>query len=517
MGRYILNRLWRSLISLVIVLFAVVLLVYSLMDRNAIFIKDTGYTNKSGNEAIDYKYGKWESYGYLDKIEMLDYCSITYPGGEDNLDYLSCVRLPLTQGEFANHRDSLNFKAMYEEKGYSVIFLPATSTQGSYLFAVKDYSPFYRLWNFFKNLIVIDNVNYVPATEDIERYIRVEKDPLSNNMPAVVCSGCKNKYLVYFDDTFPFIHQNWIRLNLGISTYPNEGADIFELWTENQGPQVNEEIQYPKDIVNNTGKYYNSPENLHNCTYVSILSDDQKSKFLDHYAFCDVNLKNPSRIGYSFILGIIATIITYILGVPLGILMAKNKNGIIDKLGIIYIVIIMAVPALAYIFLFQRLGNKMGLPTGFNQADSFPTWMLYVLPVISLVIPSIAGVMKWIRRYMIDQMNSDYVKFARAKGLSEGEIFNKHIFKNASIPIVHGIPASILGCLTGSLFTEKVYGVPGIGQEFTKAIEANNNSVILALTLFFASLSIISLILGDVLMAIVDPRISFSNSGGGRK
>ena len=67
--------------------------------------------------------------------------------------------------------------------------------------------------------------------------------------------------------------------------------------------------------------------------------------------------------------------------------MAKNKNGIIDKLGIIYIVIIMAVPALAYIFLFQRLGNKMGLPTGFNQADSFPTWMLYVLPVISLVIP----------------------------------------------------------------------------------------------------------------------------------
>ena len=103
------------------------------------------------------------------------------------------------------------------------------------------------------------------------------------------------------------------------------------------------------------------------------------------------------------------------------------------------------------------------------------------------------------------------------KGLSEGEIFNKHIFKNASIPIVHGIPASILGCLTGSLFTEKVYGVPGIGQEFTKAIEANNNSVILALTLFFASLSIISLILGDVLMAIVDPRISFSNSGGGRK
>ena len=118
--------------------------------------------------------------------------------------------------------------------------------------------------------------------------------------------------------------------------------------------------------------------------------------------------------------------------------------------------------------------------------------------------------MKWLRRYMIDQMNSDYVKFARSGGLSEGEIFSKHILKNAAIPIVHGIPASVLGALTGAIITERVYLVPGAGNLLTTAINNYDNGVIVGLTLFYATLSIISIILGDILMAMVDPRISFS-------
>ena len=111
---------------------------------------------------------------------------------------------------------------------------------------------------------------------------------------------------------------------------------------------------------------------------------------------------------------------------------------------------------------------------------------------------------------MIDQMNSDYVKFARSGGLSEGEIFSKHILKNAAIPIVHGIPASVLGALVGAIITERVYLVPGAGNLLTTAINNYNNGVIVGLTLFYAMLSIISIILGDILMAMVDPRISFS-------
>ena len=135
---------------------------------------------------------------------------------------------------------------------------------------------------------------------------------------------------------------------------------------------------------------------------------------------------------------------------------------------------------------------------------------MFLLPIISLALPSVANLMKWLRRYMIDQMNADYVKFARSGGLSEGEIFSKHVLKNAAIPIVHGIPAGVLSALTGAIITERVYVVPGAGNLLTEAINKYDNGVIVGVTLFYAVLSVVSIILGDILMATVDPRISFS-------
>ena len=215
-----------------------------------------------------------------------------------------------------------------------------------------------------------------------------------------------------------------------------------------------------------------------------------------------------SKMGYSFTLGIIATFLSYLLAIPLGITMALRKDKLLDKIGTVYIVFITAVPSLAYIFLFKSFGGKMGLPTTFDMEK--PTWLMYVLPIISLALPSIANLMKWLRRYMIDQMNSDYVKFARSGGLSEGEIFTKHILKNAIIPVVHGIPGSVLGALTGAIITERVYVVPGVGNMLTRAINAYDNGVIVGMVLFYAILTVTSIILGDVLMSIMDPRISFT-------
>ena len=143
--------------------------------------------------------------------------------------------------------------------------------------------------------------------------------------------------------------------------------------------------------------------------------------------------------------------------------------------------------------------------------------LAYVLPTISLSLPSIGSLMKWMRRYMIDQMNSDYVKFARAEGLSEREIYRKHISPNAMIYLVHGIPANILGCLTGAIITESVYAVPGVGNLLTRALNSHDNGIIVACTVFYTTLSIISIILGDVLLSKYDPRISLTSSkGGGR-
>lgn len=115
------------------------------------------------------------------------------------------------------------------------------------------------------------------------------------------------------------------------------------------------------------------------------------------------------------------------------------------------------------------------------------------------------------RRYMVDQMNSDYVKFARAEGLSEREIFTKHIFKNAAIPIAHGVPGVITGALSGAIIMEQVYTIPGVGGLLVQAIGAYDNAVIVGVALFYGILFIISTILGDILMAVMDPRISYTS------
>ena len=192
--------------------------------------------------------------------------------------------------------------------------------------------------------------------------------------------------------------------------------------------------------------------------------------------------------------------------------MARYKDGLLDKIGTFYIMFIIAVPSLAYIFLFKAIGGSVfKLPTTFDMDSG--TKAMYVLPIISLALPSVANLMKWMRRYMIDQMNSDYVKFARSGGLSENEIFAKHIWKNAAIPIVHGIPGSLLFAMTGAIITERIYSVPGAGNLLTQAINKYDNGVIVGVTLFYAVLTVISNILGDVLISMVDPRIYFTSKG----
>ena len=276
--------------------------------------------------------------------------------------------------------------------------------------------------------------------------------------------------------------------------------------TDKQGGFAFSTVHYP------TGLVAESANDLHSATYVagSQASELNQPYFTDDYTNVKTNKDGMSRMGYSFTIGVISVILAYLLGIPLGTLMALKKDKLIDKLGTIYIVFIIAVPSLAYIFLFKSIGQKLfGLPGTFDlQLESLA---IYVLPIISLALPSVAGFMKWIRRYMIDQMNSDYVKFARSGGLSEGEIFRKHILKNAMIPIVHGIPGAFLGALVGAIITESVYVVPGTGNLLTKAIAAYDNGVIIGVTLFYAVLSVISIILGDILMSLIDPRISFSS------
>jgi oligopeptide transport system permease protein len=141
------------------------------------------------------------------------------------------------------------------------------------------------------------------------------------------------------------------------------------------------------------------------------------------------------------------------------------------------------------------------------------TW---ILPVVCLALPSIASYGMWMRRYMVDQMNQDYVKLAKAKGVSERKIMTSHIFRNAVVPMVQTIPGSLLLTIMGSLYVESIYSVPGMGGLLINVIQRQDNTMVQALVLIFASLGIIGLFLGDLMMIIVDPRISLNRGEASR-
>ena len=523
MTKYLINRILRSLLSVIIVVGVIMVMVYTFLDKQSIFATDPVFTKQKLNGKETYMMQQWELFGYLDYINYTDFLKQELREGNIDQDtYNDAAKL----GKTASADSELTtqyvaeFTEQMEEEGYEIVRLDGQTKGKSKkykdggdprLFAFKDIPLAKRLLNYFTQLIRIDNINYAVGDVGERGLTFTWRDPAYGGekfSPAIMGNGTMHKYLLYCNDRFPYIHQNLITINLGKSFSVNQGIDVFDTMTKAQGGFRNSTITYPTGIVETTA------DDLHSLTYVegSLSTSSMNQKYyVDDYTSVVTAKDGLSKMGYSFSIGIISVILAYLVALPLGVLMALKKDKFIDKLGTFYIVFIMAVPSLGYIFIFRAIGNKLGLPTTFNMEN--PTTLMYVLPIISLALPSIANQMKWLRRYMIDQMNSDYVKFARSGGLSEGEIFSKHILKNAIIPVVHGIPAAVLFSMTGAIITERVYLVPGIGNVLTTAINAYDNGVIVGVTLFYAVISVTAVILGDVLMSMMDPRISFTTKG----
>lgn len=201
------------------------------------------------------------------------------------------------------------------------------------------------------------------------------------------------------------------------------------------------------------------------------------------------------------------------LGMALGVLMARSKGGIADKLGNAYIVFIQAVPNAVYFIFIQLYGSDLfGVSMLYKETE----WTSLILPVISLALPSISSYAMWLRRYMVDETNKDYIKLARAKGVPNSTIWFRHVFRNSVVPMVNLIPGSILLTISGSIYVESLYSIPGMGGLLVDVIKRQDNNMVLALVVIFAVMSILGLLLGDLLMAVVDPRISFTKKEGSR-
>ena len=212
-------------------------------------------------------------------------------------------------------------------------------------------------------------------------------------------------------------------------------------------------------------------------------------------------------------MGLMSMALSLLMGIPLGAAMARSKSGWWDRFGTVFIVFINAVPAAVYYIFIQMYGTGwLNISMLFDRNN----WITWILPVFSMSLGSTASNAMWLRRYMLDEMNKDYVRLARAKGVSSRKIMMRHVFRNAFVPMIQYLPASILYTISGSIYIESLYSVPGMGGLLVDVIGRQDNPMVQALVMLYSAIGIIGLLLGDLLMGVVDPRISFVKKEGAR-
>ncbi len=215
----------------------------------------------------------------------------------------------------------------------------------------------------------------------------------------------------------------------------------------------------------------------------------------------------------SILLGLLSMALAMTLGIPLGAAMARSKGKFWDKFGTLFIVIINAVPSAVYYILIQMYATDLlKIPMLFERGNPV-TW---ILPVFSMSLGNTAYYAMWLRRYMLDEMNKDYVKLARAKGVSTWKITMRHVFRNAFVPMIQYLPTSILYTVGGSIYIESLYSVPGMGGLLVDVIGRQDNPMVQAIVMLYCVIGVVGLLLGDLLMGVVDPRIKFAKKEGAR-
>ena len=219
------------------------------------------------------------------------------------------------------------------------------------------------------------------------------------------------------------------------------------------------------------------------------------------------------KIPVSIKLGSLSLLVSLLVGLPMGTLMAKYKGRFFDHLGTGFIVFINAVPAAVYYLFIQLYGSELLHVSMLFDESKAVSW---ILPVFSMSLGNIAYYAMWLRRYMVDESRKDYVMLARIKGANENRIMFRHVFRNSFVPLAQYIPTSFLNTVIGSIYIESLYSIPGMGGLLVDVVKKQDNAMVQAIVLLFACVGIIGLLLGDLMMVLLDPRISLIKKGGDR-
>ena len=211
------------------------------------------------------------------------------------------------------------------------------------------------------------------------------------------------------------------------------------------------------------------------------------------------------RIGPSAILGFQALMFGTLVGLMLGIISALNHNSFLDYGSVIIAVLGMSIPSFVFAALMQYF---IGVKLGWLPVALWEGYENTIMPSLALSVTVIATVARFIRTEMLEVLGQDYIVTARAKGISEKSVVFKHAIRNAIIPVVTMLGPLAVSIMTGTLVIEKIFTVPGLGEQFTKSILVNDYSVIMGVTLMYSALFIGIVFIVDILYGIIDPRIN---------
>ena len=231
-----------------------------------------------------------------------------------------------------------------------------------------------------------------------------------------------------------------------------------------------------------------------------------------------VSTKLKERIPNTLLLTSIVIFMTWIVGIPLGVLAAIKKETAFDRILTVISSVGMAIPSFFFAILMLIFAVKtVWFPVGgltsydFNEM-SFCGKVLdlskhLVLPVIVLFTISLSGLQRQMRANMLEVLDSDYVKFARAKGLSEGKVIFKHALRNAINPMITLLGFEFAGLLSGAALTEYVFQFPGLGRLILEAVMKSDINLVMASLMMGTIMLILGNLIADILLMIADPRI----------
>ncbi|MBC7752249.1 MAG: ABC transporter permease [Candidatus Saccharibacteria bacterium] len=217
-----------------------------------------------------------------------------------------------------------------------------------------------------------------------------------------------------------------------------------------------------------------------------------------------------TRLGPSLTILIPLTIIQTFFAIGLSLMVAYVRGSLTDRMVMVACTVGMSISILVYIIVFQYwFAYKLNLFPVQGWGDSLSENLLHysLLPILIMLVVSIAPSLRLYRTFVLDEINQDYVRTARAKGLGESRIMWVHVLRNASIPIITDVMSSLPALLIGAFLIERFFGIPGIGREVLLAVERSDFPVIKAITVYVAAATMLFNLLADLMYQAVDPRV----------